>query len=110
MLSLRSLPVIAAAALLLTACHEIHFEPRTGRGEILIYASSGKLEDTISVGEHVDSIRVGPKDDVLLLTSGKEKRVQIVTLDFIKEIGISDSPFKGNADAQVVIAVFDDFQ
>jgi photosystem II stability/assembly factor-like uncharacterized protein len=37
MLSLRSLPVIAAAALLLTACHEIHFEPRTGRGEILIH-------------------------------------------------------------------------
>jgi len=82
----------------------------THRGEILIYASSGKLEDTISVGEHVDSIRVGPKDDVLLLTSGKEKRVQIVTLDFIKEIDVSGSPFKGNADAPVVVATFDDFE
>ena len=37
MFPIRSLPVIAAATVLLTACHEIHFEPRTGRGEILIH-------------------------------------------------------------------------
>ncbi|MBW2157731.1 MAG: hypothetical protein JRG87_13945, partial [Deltaproteobacteria bacterium] len=29
-------------------------------GDILIYTSNGKLEDKISVGGHVDQIRVGP--------------------------------------------------
>ena len=82
----------------------------TDSGKILIYASNGNLEDTISVGEDVASITVGPTDDVLVLTSGKEKRVQIITLDFIRNIDVSGSPFKGPADAPVVIAVFDDFQ
>jgi hypothetical protein len=82
----------------------------TEKGEILIYASNGKLKETISVGEHVESIKVGPRDDVLLLTSGKEKTVQIITLDFIQMINISGSPFKGHTDAPVVVATFNDFE
>ena len=82
----------------------------TEKGEILIYASNGKLKETISVGEHVESIKVGPREDVLLLTSGKEKTVQIITLDFIQVINISGSPFKGNTDAPVVVATFNDFE
>lgn len=82
----------------------------TEKGEILIYASNGKLKETIFVGEHVESIKVGPREDVLLLTSGKEKTVQIITLDFIQVINISGSPFKGNPDAPVVVATFNDFE
>lgn len=82
----------------------------TEKGKILIYASNGKLKETISVGEHVESIKVGPREDVLLLTSGKEKTVQIITLDFIQVINISGSPFKGNPDAPVVVATFNDFE
>lgn len=82
----------------------------TEKGEILIYNTNGKLEDTISVGKYVESIKVGPREDVLLLTSGKEKTVQIITLDFIQEINISGSPFRGKAEAPVVIATFNDFE
>ena len=82
----------------------------TEKGEILIYTSNGKLEETISVGEHVEGIKVGPREDVLLLTSGKEKTVQIITLDFVQVINISGSPFKGKTDAPVVIANYSDFQ
>jgi len=82
----------------------------TVKGEILIYASNGKLKETISVGKHVESIKVGPREDILLLTSGKEKTVQIITLDFIQVINISSSPFKGNPDAPVVVATFNDFE
>jgi len=82
----------------------------TDNGKILIYTTNGKLEDTITVGENVESIRVGAQDDVLLLTSGKEKRLQIITLDFIQEIDVSGSPFKGHEDAPVVVATFDDFE
>jgi len=82
----------------------------TDKGEILIYSSDGKLEDTISVGHDVEGIKVGPREDVLLLTSGKDKTVQIITLNFIKEINISGSPFKGKADAPVAVATFNDFE
>ena len=82
----------------------------TEKGEILIYSLDGKLKDTISVGKSVEGIKVGPREDVLLLTSGNAKTVQIITLDFIQEINISESPFKGNADAPVAVTTFTDFQ
>jgi len=37
MFSIRSVTVIAAVTAILTACHEIHFEPRSESGEIAIY-------------------------------------------------------------------------
>ena len=80
------------------------------KGEILIYSSAGKLEDTISVGKSVEGIKAGPREDVLLLTSGKAKSVQIITLDFIQQINVSGSPFKGKADAPVAVATFNDFE
>ncbi len=52
----------------------------------------------------------GPRGSTLILKSGKNKTVQIVTLDFIQKINVSGAPFKGAEDAAVVIAVFDDFQ
>ena len=82
----------------------------TETGEILIYSSAGKLEDTISVGKSVEGIKAGPREDVLLLTSGKAKSVQIITLDFIQQINVSGSPFKGKADAPVAVATFNDFE
>ncbi|MEJ2233831.1 MAG: hypothetical protein P8X67_07895, partial [Syntrophobacterales bacterium] len=69
-----------------------------------------KLEDTISVGKSIEGIKVGPREDVLLLTSGQDKTVQLILLDFIQEINVSGSPFKGNSDAPVAIATFNDFQ
>ena len=82
----------------------------TEKGEILIYTSAGKLEDTISVGKSVEGIKAGPREDVLLLTSGKAKTVQVITLDFIQKINISGSPFKGKAEAPVAVATFNDFE
>jgi hypothetical protein len=82
----------------------------TDEGEILIYSSDGTLEDTISVGKDVEGIKVGPSEHILLLTSGKDKKIQIIIWDFIQEINVSGSPFKGNADAPVAIAIFNDFQ
>ena len=79
-------------------------------GNILIYSSDGILEDKISVGSHVDQIRVSPKDNLLLLSSRRNKTVELLAIDFIHKINISGSPFKGSADAPVVIAVFSDFQ
>ena len=82
----------------------------TAQGSILIYSGDGRLEDEIAVGKHVDGIKVGPEQDILLLTSRKNKTVEILVLDFIQNIDVSNSPFKGPVDAPVTIAVFSDFQ
>ena len=82
----------------------------TEQGEILVYSPNKKLEAKIDVGQQVDQIKLGPRGDTLILKSGENKTVQIVTLDFIQKINVSGAPFKGAEDAPVVIAVFDDFQ
>jgi len=82
----------------------------TDKGEVLIYSSDGKLKDTISVGKSAEGIKVGPREDILLLTSAKDKTVQIIDLDFIQDISVSESPYKGRVDAPVAVATFNDFE
>ena len=83
----------------------------TENGKILIYSpTTGKQPDQIDVGSQIDQIKLGPRGDSLILTSRKNRTVQIVTLDFIQNINVSGSPFKGPENAPVVIAVFSDFQ
>lgn len=82
----------------------------TDQGEVVIYSSTGKMEAKIDVGQHVDQLKSGPKGTSLILSSGGNKTVQIVALDFIQKINVSGAPFKGPEDAAMVIAVFDDFQ
>jgi hypothetical protein len=82
----------------------------TDQGEILIYSGDGKPNDKFTVGTHVDRIEAGPREDILFLISRKNKKVHVITLNFIYDINASGSPFKGPADAPVVIAVFNDFQ
>jgi hypothetical protein len=81
-----------------------------GQGEILVYSSTQKIEGKIDVGKQVDQLKLGPRGDTLILTSGRNKTVQVATVDFIKKINTAGAPFKGAEDAAVVIAVFDDFQ
>jgi len=82
----------------------------TKSGKILIYSSDGKLKDKINVGNHVDQIKSGPREEWLFLSSRKNKTVEILHVDFIQDINISGSPFKGVENAPIAIAVFSDFQ
>jgi protein-disulfide isomerase len=82
----------------------------TDKGKVLIYTMDGKLSDTIPVDKSIDSIKTGPREEIILLVSSKKKTVQMAVLDFVQEINISGSPFKGAADAPVAIVLFTDFQ
>jgi hypothetical protein len=82
----------------------------TDQGQILVYSSKGEKQGQLDVGPDVDQLRVTPKGDTLLLNSRKNKTLQVVSLEFIRQIDISGSPAKGPADAPVVIAVYTDFQ
>ena len=82
----------------------------TDQGQIVVYSSKGEKEGELDVGPDIDQIKVGPKGDTLLLNSRKNKTLQVVGIEFISQIDISGSPFKGPKDAPVVVAVFTDFQ
>lgn len=82
----------------------------TEQGKIIVYSADAKEEATIEVGPQVDKIRLGPKGDILISNSRENKTVQVFAVDFIQKINISGSPFKGPADAPIVIVAFDDFQ
>lgn len=79
-------------------------------GIVFIYSAEGRLEDTINVGEAVDSIAVSPDGNTLLLADRLKKSVEVIKLDFIYEINSSGSPSKGPQDAAVAIVVFSDFE
>ena len=82
----------------------------TEDGNIEIYSGNGTLIDTITVGTHIDKITAGPQGNALILKSSQDKKIQIVTLDFIQNINVAGSPYKGAENAPVVIAVFSDFE
>ena len=82
----------------------------TDKGKVLVYNPDGKLSDTIPVDKSIDSIKAGPREEILLLVSSKKKTVQVAVLEFVQEINVTGSPFRGTADAPVIIALFTDFQ
>ncbi len=82
----------------------------TDDGVIHAYDSEGNVEGEIFVGKEVDKIACGSKDNIIFLKCTKKKEIQKIVFDFIKVINTEGSPFKGNADAPIVIAVFTDYQ
>ena len=79
-------------------------------GKIFILDSSGQLKDTLKVSESAVSIDTFPKGDFLMLADSKENTFEVFSYSFVVDIDISGLPFKGPADAPVVLAVFSDYQ
>lgn len=82
----------------------------TEPGKIIIYSSPTEVKAQIDVGEHVDQIKVDPRGETLILHNRGGKTLKIVSLQFIQNINVSGSPFKGPENAPVVVAVFNDFE
>jgi hypothetical protein len=79
-------------------------------GKILIIDSSGELKDTLQVSDSVVSIGTSPGGDFLMLADSKADTLELLKISFVVDIDVSGLPFKGPADAPVVIAVFSDYQ
>ena len=82
----------------------------TDAGKVKIFSTNGTLKETFDAGPETDGIEAGVRDDLLYISSRKTGKVRLVVLDFILDIDTAGSPFKGPADAPVVIVVFSDFQ
>ena len=79
-------------------------------GNVLIFDSAGALKDTLKVSDSVVSIGTSPNGDFLLLADSKANTLEVLKISFVVDIDISGLPFKGPADAPVVVAVFSDYQ
>jgi hypothetical protein len=58
----------------------------------------------------VVSVEASPNGETLLLADNENSTVKVVALDYIVDINIAGSPFKGPPDAPIVIAEFSCFQ
>lgn len=82
----------------------------TDDGTLLIYTSDGALTGKISLGYPAERIAVAPDGERIYVTPRQGKQVDVVQLDYVREINVSGAPFKGREKAPVTIAVFSDFQ
>lgn len=82
----------------------------TDQAKVLIYSADGKLVGTVPVDSSVTDIAVSAKGEQLFLINSKRKTLQTVEVDFIVDFNVADAPFIGPAGAEVVVAVFSDFQ
>jgi hypothetical protein len=82
----------------------------TRQGKIIVYSSIKEIEAEIDVGKDVTQMKLGAMEDTLILNDRKNKTLKLIALDFIQNINVSGSPFKGPEDAPVVVAVFSDFE
>lgn len=104
-LELDHAPIDVAVSL---SGHQIYVLDDQSR--VLIFNTSGRLIDQLTVPVGTDQIKVGPREDLLFLGNRKNKTVKVIKLTFSHAIDLSDVPFKGPENAPVEIVVFSDFQ
>ena len=81
------------------------------RGELHTYSvQEGKVTDQIAVDKDFDRIASTPRANTLTISSSTKKTVQIVMLQPVYKIDVTNAPFKGPRDAPVTLVVFDDYQ
>jgi len=82
----------------------------TDDGVVSIYTGDGALTEKITVGGQPERIAVAPEGDRLYVTQRQGRRVDVIQLDYVRQINLTGAPFKGSEKAPVTIAVFSDFQ
>jgi len=78
--------------------------------KVLIYSAQGKLEGSVPVDKGVNAIDIAPRAEMLYLIDGEKKSFTTMSINFIQNINISGSPFKGPEDAPVTLVLFTDFE
>jgi len=79
-------------------------------GMVQIFGANGRSQGTIEVSKSVVGIESSPNGEILILADKNNSFIKLVPLDYIIDINITGSPFKGPVDAPVVIAEFSDYQ
>jgi hypothetical protein len=79
-------------------------------GIVQVFGINGRSQGTIEVSKSVVSIETSPNGERLMLAEKDNSIIKVVALEYLVDINIEGSPFKGPADAPIVIAEFSCFQ
>jgi DNA-binding beta-propeller fold protein YncE len=82
----------------------------TEDGVLSVYTPDGVLTETFQLGKDAERIAVAPDGERVYVTFRQGKRVDVVQIDYVRDINLTGAPSKGPAQAPVTIAVFSDFQ
>ena len=82
----------------------------TEGGKLHIYNQQGKLIDTIEVDPSMNRISSDASGNRLLISSTRNSTVNEIQIEYVSDLSYDGSPFIGNSEAPVVLAVFSDFQ
>ena len=82
----------------------------TEDGVLSVYTPDGALTEKFQLSKDAERIAVAPDGERVYVTARQGKRVDVVQIDFVREINLAGAPSKGPANAPVTIAVFSDFQ
>lgn len=79
-------------------------------GRVYVFSADGVLNDKFEVGPGVDALAAGPQEETLYLLNRKKGTVEVVQVEFIREIDTAGCPVRGPEDAPVTMILFTDFQ
>lgn len=82
----------------------------TDNHKLLIYEPSGNLKASTDVDPGVVAIETDARGEQILLVDKDNKTFTSFSIDFVAEVDVTGSPFKGKPDAPVTVAVFSDFE
>lgn len=82
----------------------------TDQQKVLIYTNKGELLGKIPVDKGVTAIDIAPRGEKLFLIDQKSNLFSELSVSFIVNVDTTGSPFLGNENAPVTIAVFTDFE
>lgn len=87
-----------------------HFFVLTKGGNISIYDKDGKPAGKIATAKDWDRIAISGDGGRIFLSQNQAGTIEWLDFDFVVDIDLSGSPYRGPAGAPVVLAVFSDFQ
>lgn len=82
----------------------------TDQDKVLVYTAEGDLLGKIDVEKGVTAIDIAPRGEKLYLINQKDNSFTDLIVDFVVNVNTQGSPYLGNANAPVTIAVFTDFE
>ena len=82
----------------------------TEGNKVLVYDQRGNLQGSIPVDAGVSAIDIAPQGQLLYLIDTEKNLTSTFAINFIVNIDITTSAFKGDIAAPVTIVVFSDFQ
>ena len=82
----------------------------TTQNQVLVYNANGEPLGKIDVEKGVSAIDIAPRGEKLYLINQKDNSFTDLSVDFVVKVNTAGSPYLGQENALVTIAVFTDFE